>query len=69
MIGPSPTRVLLAVMAEHHEHGRATVRSVAARAELAIGTTHRHLRRLRAEGLVTWEQGRDATLRPLVAHA
>lgn len=30
-------------------------------------TIHRHLRHLRVDGLVTWEQGRQGTLRPTVA--
>lgn len=65
-VSPALTRVLLAVVAEHHDHGRATVRSVAARADLSIRVTHQHLVRLRRRELVAFEDGRAGTLRPTV---
>ncbi len=62
----SAARTLLALVLEYEDEGRATVRSVAARADRSIEVTHRDLTRLRSEGLVTWDDGRHGTLRPLV---
>lgn len=59
-------RILLALVAEHDDQGRATVRSVAARAGRSVRVTHDHLRRLRWAEMVTWEDGTAGTLRPLV---
>jgi len=61
------TRVLLATVAEHRDRGRCTVRSVALRAGVPAMTAHSALHRLRAEGLVDWQEGARGTLRPLVA--
>lgn len=59
--------VLLAVVAEHQDYGRATVRSVGDRAGLSsTSTVKAHLDRLRRDGWVTWEDGKTGTLRPLV---
>ncbi len=62
MIPDAPTRVLLAVLGQR----RATVRSVAATTGFSVGYTHRCLTRLRDEGLVAWDDGKDGTLRALV---
>lgn len=61
-IGDTATRVLLAVI----QQKRPTVRSVALHAGRSINATHEQLKTLRAEGLVTWEDGKAATLRALV---
>jgi SOS-response transcriptional repressor LexA len=59
--------VLLAVVGEHRDHGRATVRSVAARAGLSsTSTVASHLDRLRRDGWVDWKDARAGTLHPLV---
>lgn len=42
---------------------RPTVRSVAAAIGRSIEATHRHLSRLKRQGLVRWEPGKDGTLR------
>lgn len=68
-VGPSGTRVLLALLEERAEHGRATVRTVADRSGLSVSVVHRHLTILRELGLVDWEPGNRGTLRPLVAAA
>lgn len=65
-IDSTTIRVLLATVAEHRDRGRCTVRSVALRAGVPVMTTHTALHRLRAEGLVDWQEGLRATLRPLV---
>lgn len=52
------------VIVLHVLAGRATVRSCAAAAGLSVNATHKRLRRLRAAGLVRWDDGRDGTLRP-----
>lgn len=60
-------RVLLALVHVVERDGRATVRTVADAAGLASkATAHRHLRGLRALGLVTWTPRTLGTLRPLV---
>lgn len=44
-----------------------TVRKVMVEAGLkSTHTAYKHLLRLREEGLVTWEDGKAATIRPLV---
>lgn len=69
VVSPARTAVLPALLADHQENGRATVRSVMRRAGLhSTSTTHAHLCALRRAGLVVWEPGRDGTLRPLVGH-
>lgn len=60
------TRVLVALLLAHAREGRATVRSVAAIADLSPTATYSALRRLRDDGLVAWDEGRSSTLRPLV---
>lgn len=55
------TRVLLAVMA-----GARTTTEIAAAAGCGRPRAHAHLEALRREGLVTWERGRQGTIRPLV---
>lgn len=65
-LGVVTTRVLLCLVVEHALVGRATVRSVARRAQRNESVIHAQLVRLRALGLVAWEPGRAATLRPLV---
>lgn len=65
-VGPTATRVLLALLAEWEEHGRVTVRTVAARAGRSVQVTHKWLGVLRDAGLVAWEPGVGGTLRPLV---
>jgi SOS-response transcriptional repressor LexA len=63
----SQLRILLAVCTVHHRDGRATVRAVAEAVGLAsMSTVHHHLVALRDAGWVTWDDGRDSTLRPLV---
>jgi len=64
---PAQTRVLLAVVAEHHDHGRATVSSVVARADGATRQpTWATLQRLRRAGYITWDDNTRGTLRPLL---
>ena len=63
-IGDTATRVLLAVLTQDHP----TVRSVGEEVGLASpNSTHHHLLDLRDAGLVTWDEGKTGTLRPLVA--
>lgn len=65
-ISPAQTRVFLALLAEWEKHGRVTIRAVAKRLGLAgVGSVHTHLSALREAGLVAWDDGRSATLRPL----
>lgn len=62
---PFPTvsqAVLVAVTLQSHP----TVRSVAEYAGVGLFAAHRHLLQLRQLGLVSWEDGRTATLRSLV---
>lgn len=69
-VSPRLTRVLLAVAAVHRRDGRCTVEAAAEAAGYASkGAVHRTLAELRQLGLVTWEDGRDATLRPTLAKA
>lgn len=62
-VGSGPTRVLLAALSLPSP---LTVRAVARKAGVALGYTHAHLCLLREAGLVTWDEGRQGTLRPLV---
>lgn len=62
-------RTLLAVVYVYRQMGRATVRDVAVaqgRSRLSPANTHHRLVRLRALGLVAWDEGKTGTLRPLV---
>lgn len=66
-ITPRHTRLLLATIQVHARDGRATMREVVDAAGYAsIGSAHQALHQLRALGLLTWEDGKAATLRPLV---
>ena len=65
MIGDGATRVFAAVLEVYARDGRATVRSVAREAGVSKSTAHHHLRRLHAEGLVSYTPGCQGTLRPL----
>lgn len=67
--------VLFAVMAEHREHGRVTVRAVQARCSplaarcrglRGLASIKAHLDSLRRDGLVGWDDHTRGTLRPLV---
>lgn len=58
---------LAALVRVYTRDGRATVRTVMVEAgKRSPNTTHVHLVALRNAGLVTWEDGRQSTLRPLV---
>ena len=61
------TRVLMALLARHADAGRTTVRDLAEDMGWSPSTVHSCLLRLRDEGLVTWEEGQAATLRPTIA--
>jgi DNA-binding IclR family transcriptional regulator len=61
------TSTLLALLRLYERDGRATVRGVAAERGCALNSAHDQLVELRSLGLVTWEDGRAGTLRPLVA--
>lgn len=66
-LGNTHTRLLLALIRLHDRDGRATVGGVAQEAGYSsVGAIHHYLVELRDFGLVTWEDGRAATLRPLV---
>src|SRR5690349_10765266 len=67
VIREGQTRTLLALVACHRRDGRATVRSVAEEAGRSVMTTYHNLLGLRERDLVTWDEGRTGTLRPLVA--
>lgn len=63
----SAARVLAAVLRLHAQHGRVTVRDVAFEADVSFGRgVQQPLAQLRDAGLVAWEPGQFATLRPLV---
>lgn len=62
VLGDGATRVLIATAVLR----RPTVRAVAETVGINLSTTHWHLRRLRRQGLVTWEDGRTGTLRATV---
>lgn len=67
MLSRSRLNILLALCTVYRRDGRATVRAVADCADVAsLSTVHHHLTELRADGWVTWDDGRDSTLRPLV---
>lgn len=62
-ITPAVTRVLLALI----DQDRPTVRSIGEACGLkSSNTVHFHLKTLRTLGLVAWEPGQHATIRPLV---
>lgn len=61
------TVTLLAVVSVHRREGRVTFRDVASATGVAPSTAHLRCRRLRALGLVAFDDRRSATLRPLVA--
>ena len=60
--GNARTRVLLHIVTSP----RSTVRSAADAAGIGVSGAHRHLRILRDEGLIEWDEGRHATLRATV---
>lgn len=64
--GENRTKVLLTLLHLWEKNGRATVREVASGAGLSLEPTLIHLRGLKAEGLVAWDEGSRGTLRPLV---
>ena len=65
-IPPPITRTFLALVEVHEDKGRATVREVAnAAGRKGLRSTHDHLCRLRALGLVEWQERKAGTLRPL----
>jgi DNA-binding IclR family transcriptional regulator len=61
MIRGSAARALLALVG-----GAQTVRQVADTAGMSYATAWRYLVVLRRIGLVSWESGKDGTLRPMV---
>lgn len=64
---PSRAVVLIALVRVHARDGRATLRSVAAEADLSPSTTYAHLTRLVDDGLVGgFRDGSMGALRPLV---
>lgn len=63
-LGDTATRVLGAVLDLHARNGRVTLRAAAKAVGRSPGTVHQSLLDLRAAGLVTWEDGTAATLRP-----
>lgn len=65
VIGHTATRVFAALLSVYGSDGRATVRDVADEAGVCVHTAHKHLKCLRAEGLVAFESHRAGTLRPL----
>lgn len=66
-VSPAQTNVLLALLRVHSRTGRVTIPALLAETGLASKSTiHHHLHRLRKHGLVTWDEDRRGTLRPLV---
>jgi hypothetical protein len=66
-VSSAATRTLVALLSVHQRDGRATVRSVGEEAgHASTGTTHEQLHHLRNLDLLTWDEGRAGTLRPLV---
>ena len=61
------TSTLLALLRVYERDGRATMREVAAERGCSLSSAVAQLERLRNAGLVTWEDGHAATLRPLVS--
>lgn len=60
-------RVLMALVTLYEREGRATVKGVTDLAGLrSTSTTHQHLTRMRRKGFVSWHQGAQGTLRPLL---
>lgn len=62
-IPESTTRVFFALARLQRRQTIVMVRDVAAEAGLSVFPTHRHLRKLKAEGLVAWEPFKTGTLR------
>lgn len=68
VIGVAHTRALLALLVVHRSQGHATVSEVSlAAGRRPKGSVYKQLRWLRTRGLVSWELGCNASLRPLVA--
>lgn len=66
-MSPGRLRVLVALLVVYERDGRATIPSVMEQAGLrSKSTVLHHLRRLRAEGFCTWDDGLVGTLRPMV---
>lgn len=66
-VGPATTRVFTALLTRVAAgHTRHTCRDLARDCGLALSVVHHHLRKLRTAGLVAWEDGLSATLRPAV---
>lgn len=62
----SPVNVMLALVFVYQRDGRATTRSVADHVGCQVSTAFRHLKTLRDDGLVAWDDTLAGTLRPLV---
>lgn len=60
------TKVLLACLHIYERDGMVTMRQVADGAGVSLACAHDHLKALRSDGLVTWEDGKHGTLRPIV---
>lgn len=55
---PAKRLALLLAITEAAAHGRAPgIRDLAARLDVAVGTTHSYLLQARTEGLLTWPDG------------
>lgn len=66
MIPPSRTRVFLALVDVYQNQGRATTRQVMNAAGLSSShSAWSQLVKLRRDGLVSWQDRRSGTLRPL----
>lgn len=67
VLTPHQLRVLLAIVKLHREDGRVTVRAIQDEIGLlSPSTVHAHLHRLRNKRFVDWDEGKAATIRPLV---
>lgn len=64
---PTRAAVLAAVIWLREEQRPITVRAVARSARTGVASAHRQLLHLRGAGLVAWDDGRIATIRPTVA--
>lgn len=62
----SEIKVLLAVISVSQQRPRITVRDVAQLAGFSLAHTHSILSTLRRSGVVTWEDNKTGTLRPLL---
>lgn len=65
----SEIRVLLSVISVSQQRPRIAVRDVASVSGLSLASTHKILSTLRRCGLVTWEDNKAGTLRPLLEEA